>query len=96
MFKEDDAVMKVSRHGKKMSNQCIGRVYFLQTKAVLMGASYAILEFFDGPMRFPKTLLENITLPGSYWMISLRAFMAWVQSKSLGEEALNVRANFTH
>lgn len=79
-----------------MSNQGIVYVYFMQNRAELMGAVYAISESFANPMRFPKTLLEKAGIPGNYDKMSLHACIAWVNSTLPGEETLKLGVSCTH
>lgn len=59
-----------------MSYQLIGDVYFTQKSAELMGAGYAILEWFADPMPFSKKMFPKSGLPENYVRMSLHAFMA--------------------
>lgn len=52
MLEGDGASKEEWRHGVQMSYQNIGGVYFMQKKAEMMSAGYAILECFTDRMRF--------------------------------------------
>lgn len=84
------------RQGEKMSDQVIRDASFMQKRARMRGAEYAILDCFPDPLHLRKTLLNSADFPLNYKQISLHAFRACMHSKFAGKEALKVVFNCTH
>lgn len=96
IFEGENEIKKGRTDVWKMSSQTTRSVPFIWKKAELIGAVSSILECIAEPMQITKNLSKKAGLSKRYKCMSLRPFMAWVQSIFPGYVPMKVSENHKH